>query len=449
MHVGGRQTLPVIVVAAGYAVMRLAFVFSGHTPVFHPDTDTYRVTPDLLGRTWRPWVYPLTNALLPDRGVVAFQTFVSALAFTTLAFAIASTLRSRGSKLVIGISILALGAVGRHTLWDSMLMTESLGLALTALLIVTFVWIDRIPPVGVLSVFMLWVFLRDAHVYLGALVVIGVIVWGVPRRRWILPLGCAAIFAWAALAAANNSQAEDYAVRINVAYHVAPDPEFFDWFVDQGMPESGAFALTDLNPDRPGHQLSALPTVETTTEWGELADQLRFRFRFLRADPVFENWLSEHGPRTYTRFLVEHPPFTFGALGRLFVDGDLYDEAFVDRTYMSLSSDEPVGLPGLVPDDGSVFSIILVAAGLAGLGLRSAAQRRLDPRSILPLALLASTVPHVLLAYHGSPWEIGRHGVILTFVLYLSAIWMIMLAFDRGGLDAVALPDVAETDPSA
>ncbi len=135
------------------------------------------------------------------------------------------------------------------------------------------------------------------------------------------------------------------------------------------------------------------------------------------------------GPRTYARYLVGHPTFALGALERLFVDGDLYDEAFVDRTYLRLSDDEPAGLP-LVPDDGSVFSVVLLLAGLAALGARTALARRFDARFVLPIVLASSTVPHVLLAYHGSPWEIGRHGLILTFVLHLSSIWMIAIALD-------------------
>ncbi len=44
--------------------------------------------------------------------------------------------------------------------------------------------------------------------------------------------------------------------------------------------------------------------------------------------------------------------------------------------------------------------------------------------------MAASTVPHALLAFHVSPFEIARKGVILAFVLVVACWWMIALAID-------------------
>jgi hypothetical protein len=45
--------------------------------------------------------------------------------------------------------------------------------------------------------------------------------------------------------------------------------------------------------------------------------------------------------------------------------------------------------------------------------------------------LLASTIPHALLAYHATPWELGRHGAVLALVLVVSGWWLVALTVDR------------------
>jgi hypothetical protein len=56
--------------------------------------------------------------------------------------------------------------------------------------------------------------------------------------------------------------------------------------------------------------------------------------------------------------------------------------------------------------------------------------RRVDRRWVLPGLLVASTIPHALLVFHGTPLELGRHGAVMSLVLVMSCWWMIALAID-------------------
>jgi hypothetical protein len=51
-----------------------------------------------------------------------------------------------------------------------------------------------------------------------------------------------------------------------------------------------------------------------------------------------------------------------------------------------------------------------------------------------------------LLAYHASPFEIARHGVILSLVLVVAAWWCIGLAADGFLARSSALPGAAGMD---
>jgi hypothetical protein len=394
-------------------MVRLAFVVGAQIVTIHPDTPSYQRAPDFFGGDWRPWLYPLINWLLPNVGVVIFQTALSAVAFVALAFAVASTMRTETLRAVAVLVVLLLGASTRNTLWDSYMLTESIAVSLTALVIAALIYWERVPGWAWLTLFACWIFTRDAHLYLGALLLAGCVILAWHHRRPVALIGMVVVMVWAVLAGQRNHDSEHYAVTVNVAFHAGRDVDKFVWFVDEGMPVSAGFLIPDFND----------------------------RFSYMLGDPEFQDWVAREGAATYARYLATHPAFTLGALRSVFVDRGIAVESLVDETYWHLADDEPAGVPWVWPADGNLYTLVLVAASIVGSLLVLLGGGGLDRRWILPAVLMMSTVPHALLAYHGTPWELARHGVVPAFVLVISAVWVIGLASDRALVAQLARRD--------
>ncbi len=223
--------------------------------------------------------------------------------------------------------------------------------------------------------------------------------WGWRHQRQVVPVGVAVVLAWGFVAGANDDTIEGYNVAANVAHRISADDAQWLWFEEEGMPESDAF--------------------DAANPYGRQAG--------LIDDPVFWTWSATDGPGTYARFLLGHPLFTFSALHHMLVDGGIVDEALVDHTNSRI-----VTTPGpdiVWPREASWYTGLLAAAALLGSYLVFLSGR-LDRRWLLPGLLAASSIPHAMLAYHASPFEIARHGVILSLVLVVAGWWVIALVAD-------------------
>ncbi len=390
------------VAATAYVLLRVALAARVHVIVPHLDAPSYQVPPSFTGAHSRPWVVPALYSFVDGHAATLVQAALGGLAFVVLALAIGSTIRDQRVRFVVMVIILLMGIAPRTTVWDVTLVSESVALSLTAILIAVLVWIDRLPWGVVATVFTLWVFTRDAHLYLGVLVLIGVGTWVWRRREWTLFVVMALVLAWAGLASRNNDTIEKYNVAINTAWHTSQDADMLRWFELRGMPASNAFASGDFD-----------------TRQVELLEDERFM-----------QWAATDGPGLYLRYLATHPGFTFEALVAVFENGDApVPQSLVDNSYSKLG-DSPLGPWVVWPSDASMYSGLLSIAALACLWF-GARRRRLDAGYVLPVALLASTIPHALLAYHATPWELGRHGAVLALVLVVSGWWLVALTVDR------------------
>jgi hypothetical protein len=387
--------------AAAYVAVRVALTAAVTIPV-HPDTPSYRLPPDFIGGRSRPWVMPTVMWLLPDRGVVIAQAALSAVAFIVFAAAVRSTIRRRELGNALSAFVLLVGLSERVVAWDVWMLTESISLSLSLLLIAAFIQLDRVNSWLFMAVFAAWVFTRDAHFYLGLMVTAGVAVWVWRRRaRGGLLLGCVVVMAWGLFAAGNDNTIERYNVTANVAWHVGRDVDQFRWFVDHGMPPSSAF----------------------------FEPSFLERHELLRGDPEFVEWADTAGPATYARYLATHPSFLLAGIERLVVDGDFMQESLVDHSEWH-GADEPPGVPWIWPKEASAWTLALLIGALVAV-LYAVSRHAVDERFMVPGILVLSTAPHALLAYHASPFEIARHGVVLALTLALSTAWLIALALDE------------------
>lgn len=388
-----------LLVGAGCYVLARVLVAASVGPHKHPDTTGYRDYPvDLLGRSPRPWV---ASALmrLGDHPYLVAQAALSGASFLVLGVAIAATMRERRVQIGVVALVALLGLAPRVTTWDTMMLTESLALSFSALLIACLIHIRRVPWPATAAVFTLWLFTRDAHFYLGVIVLAVVVVWSVRARRRALPIALAAAMTWGAVAYSNDDRIEGLNVTINVAWYAGTDVDTFHWFADRGMPVTDAFGY--------------LKFVD--------------RWQVMYADPTFREWAETDGQRVYTEYLATHPAFLFGAVRYMFAYPPRENYTLLDHSAFQVA--HTPGPPVVWPNRGSAYTAVLLLVALAGT-LLIRRDRKFDRRWALPGLLVASAVPHALLAYHAAPTEIARHGALLAFTLVLAGWWLIALTVD-------------------
>lgn len=369
-------------------------------PHWHPDTIGYADYPvSFTGNAPRPWLVTLVQHALTDYGVVVLQAVVSGVAFCVLAVAIGATIEDRRVRYGMGGLVLLLGLAPRITAWDTMLLSESLAVSLSALLLACLIHLERVPWWAVGLVFTLWVFTRESHWFLAVMLLPAVGWWAWRKRRIALPVVMVAAFVWSAAAYNNDDSTDAWGISANLAWYAGTDVETFRWFIDHGMPPSDGFTYRTLKD----------------------------RVDVLFLDPEFREWAGGDGVRVYAEYLATHPRFLFGeAFGAMFDPPPFDTNTLLDHEtfYMAETAGPPVW-----PRSGVLYTALLVAAaGLAGLQTWRAG--RIDRRWLLPIALIGSTIPHALLVYHVAPTELGRKGTLMAFVVVLACWWIVALALD-------------------
>lgn len=397
---------------AVYAVVRVAIAVA-HGPVTsHGDTDWYLIHPvSFLGRSPRPWVPALPMQTFGAWGYIVFQAALSGVAFCVLATTLGSTMRTpRGRWLMVGVVGL-LGLSPRVTAWDAMVLSESLAISLTALLIAAMIRLGRCPVWVWGAVFGLWLLTREAHLYLTPLFIVGVGVWGWRQRRWTIPAVTVVLSMWGWWTYQNDRWAEEYNLAANIALHVGNDPDMFRWFHAEGMPPSEGFYQLDYQP----------------------------RFEALVVDPEFALWVRDHGASVYARYLATHPRFLVTEPSLALVTNNARNGWSLTDHQHDHGIANTIGVP-FWPDRGTLYTdLLILGAVLAGLVTYRA--QRLDRRWVLPAVLIGSTWPHAWLVYHGAPWEVERHAVVLAFTLVVACWWTIGLAVDEALKRKEASPD--------
>lgn len=377
---------------AAFAALRVGATIGLPVARF-PDTAAYETAPSFVGSAARPWTLPLLYALVPvDSLRVLAQLVIAIACWGWLAVALSRRFEDPTVRTVALCGVLLLGTTARATGWDTAMLTESIAMSLTVALLAAALMIDRrwMPPLFV-AVFTLWTFTRDSHVYLAALVVATAAVgWRAEPRLRRAVAAMAIVVAWAWAAGANNTWTEGF----NVAANIAARHDEPQWFLDRGMPDSPVFGLP--------------PAERQDAAWD---------------DPELREWARTEGPGAYARYLVTHPRFTATGISALVVDDELNGGTMFDGDGNLSESRAPLPDPlerVLWPMYG--VPLLLPAAVLAAL----VAVRHNRRRLIEPTLLLASTLPHALLVYHGSPIELGRHALVLTLVVAVGSWWLLV-----------------------
>src|SRR5262245_58404754 len=224
--------------------------------------------------------------------IVLVQAVLGAASWGVLALVLARRYSSLVVGWAVGTAVLIFSLTATVTVWDGLLLSESLSISLLVLLIAASMWAFGQPSlaraavaVGVAGV---WVFARDSNAYmLGvASLAVGVLalVGSVPRPAFMIAIAWA-VLAVAALVAQSASPRWELALYDVLGKRILTDRSATEEFARAGMPVTPA-VLTMR--DR-----FAAQGFQTRPELAEL-----------------RRWTHEQGRQAYLRYLAQHPDKT-------------------------------------------------------------------------------------------------------------------------------------------
>jgi hypothetical protein len=292
--------------------------------------------------------------------------------------------------------------------------------ALCALLVAGWIVLIQSPRalwVGVvLFLSLLWAFARDTNAYV--LVVVGILVAltlarpEYRRLKTVLAVGSCAIF-----------------------------------LLDYGSAEAGKRWLQPMN-DIVDHRVLATPSLERyfvvhgfdpNTNWPD------------------GPWIRNRSQSVYARYLLTHLGYTLAAPFRGSQEA-LYSTrgnaaALIDPNltiYDDNASHRFMPLPARLERVVFPRGITLICALLAAVLIGAAAIARLagpKPVWLIPVAILLTTYPHFLIAWHQSGVEVDRHAFEAALLLRLAMLMLACFALDKAFLALNTTLLVESSDP--
>jgi hypothetical protein len=398
-----------------FAALRTLAVFDLKPARFGDSASYFHLS--FLGHAPRLWTAPLLFKVFPDDASrVAAQVFIGIACWWYLAATVAAELRDARARIAAYVVVGGFGLTLGVTSWDLTILSDSLSISLTVLLVAVW-WRELLHPTrwtapAVVVVGALWVFTRQSDVVVNHVIVVMAavsVVWARPRwRRATIALALLTVSLWGQY----NLRGDHYVTRVNinaiVIDRIEPVPGYLRWWADHGLPRVPK-SYAEVEPTSPQYR------------------------------PAYVHWLDQHGEGTYGLFLLTHPGYTLVSPWRDLLPVT-YGQLENRREPSILGFGEHYGaaravVPGIVAsalvDPGSA-GLLLVLAVVAGAGIVVTRRRHgYDRRWTLPLVVLAVNIPHVLIVWHGSTAELGRHSLALSVSTRLALWALVLLVGDR------------------
>lgn len=420
---GRRDWWPFVLLLVAYAIVRVA-AFDGVTTIAYRDSESYLdvARQSLLSPSFwagaRPWTVPLIYKLLPqtDEARAIAQLVISIACWAALSAVVARCLRPGVYRIVAFAALLGFSTSFSIIRWDTLILSESVSISLTALATAAWLELVRAPRpravVAVLVANLLWVFTRDSNAFLALLTALPALVWmarpgAIPRRWPALLAGVLAAMSVASVAATGTKEAQlrrnDRPLLHVVGRRVLIHPDLQAYFERHGMPSP---------PPRVRRYRKALAAIGATIPSDRRTD-------------AFLSWVRQHGRGTLARYLIAHP----GAALRPLIRFRRRLLGGVTVGYRSPDArralPEPVA-SALYPHRAS--SALLWLAMASALALLAALAGRPRRTWLVPIGLILLEIPHAVLVYHGDTLEIPRHAILMAIMLRLGALILALFA---------------------
>lgn len=370
---------------------------------------------DFVGGS-RPFMFPLLLKLFGSNAEATSwaQGILSIVSWSVLAAAMAYSLQTPLLKL-IAFGLILLLSLYRYIIgWDSVLLTESLSLSLTALFLAGWLWLAKgwqwHKVVFVMVIGLLWAFCRDTNAWV--LLIIALLLLLLAVFRLVEPKYLLISFSFIAIFFLSNLSADlgerwVFPFQNVMGRRLLANRQAVDFFAACGMPVSAEL-----------EQLA-----------GEFASG---EGRAFYEDPTLEGyrgWLRENGKRCYMQWLLSNPVESIRAPLREFNTLMRLENVSTSLFSRRFSPILPARLEGLLyfRQQPLIVFVILLLAVLIIVFAKPWKQNKTWSVAIILLLLL---FPHYFIVWHGDVMGIYRHVLIASIQLYLGMWLLVLLALD-------------------
>ncbi len=360
-----------------------------------------------------PFAVPLFYKLLGFhygnlQTVVFFQVLFSVISWTCLAWAVDRSLVNKWVRFCAFSVILGIGSTHQITRWDFLIGSESISVSLLALLLGCCISIHNRRSkwnlyVAVLLA-VLWAHSRDTNAYVLAFISGIIVVLSISNKlnwkRW--GFLCCSFFMSFSLSVVSSDIGRRWVFPfLNVmAQRILTDQAKLSYFSKHGMPVTPAL-------------------MRRTGKW---ASSDLWSFYYKPALESFRLWLFRDGKKAYIGFLVSHPIMTLCetiANLHLLLEADNTDDrhgGFASAAWKCINGFFYVN------------DLRIVVIWLFGLIVFAVMIRRLlDFSMTIPIILIAITLPHAYVVWHGDAMHVQRHALQVGIHFRLG-LWTISLS---------------------
>ncbi len=394
-----------------------ALVVVGIVTPWLPDSPGYMHL-SLTGGDLRLPTVPLLYKILPTNGLrVAGQTVLAAACWWVLAISAGRLISDRRVRLGAIGALLATGLCVPVVQWNTVILSESTALSLTALLVG--MWLRYVADrrwataFGVLIVTLFWTFTRQPHVLFGAIVAIAACVAAIvgrERRRVAIVLAIALVLISAGGFAElrHNSTLSENTLMYVIQARIVDNPSRDRWFASHGMPNPR------FNPKNP---MEAQPL-----------------------NPVFRRWIHTDGMRVYVEFVLTHPDYLLydelkwlpgASLGP---NGTTPSMLSPTVTYGFHRAVLPTPVDWILWDQGQIGTLLMLACAAVGLLAATRKGSRWDNALLVPGLVTVFAIPQAYIVWLSggeATHEIDRLSMVTGESIRIGLWCFVAFALDR------------------
>jgi hypothetical protein len=323
--------LVILGITALFLILKLSYLKSDQ-PHTMRDSLSYVLTsrePLQSARFWvglRPFTLPLvikwmrinTNNYLASeelKQMIRLQTYFSAVCWGLFAFSLTRVVRQRWLSAVLFGITLAFSLSVEVSLWDALLLSESLSFSLLVLMLASWVcmlfylpnfrqaWLRWLLVIGSLLVTVLYSFGRDSNIYYSLMAVaVLAFFWLVNRqlarfRAYILVYGAAiVVFFFAQYLSMSMGNRWQVFMYDHLGMRILLDPEATRFFAEQGLPVSDRLmTITTMRGSQYQKLIDESPDLRPVRDWVNCCSKTTY-IKYLLSNPLrtlssaLENW---------------------------------------------------------------------------------------------------------------------------------------------------------------
>jgi len=344
--------------------------------------------------------------------IALLQNYLSMFAWCFLGWMLARRLKYPFVKIVGATSVMLFGFTPQIAEWDSVLSPESLSLSMFAVLLglmleVLFRAASADEPfkspadkilLAVLTVwYLLWVFVRDVHLYAIPVTAILLIpLFFIKKFKSAKPLyyataTLAIFFVIGYLSARDSHRATRFPLMNSLDVYILPYPARVEYFKGYGMPDKEAPNYKDA--------------------------------------PVYQAWADENAPKAYAMFLLTHPGFVVTTLwDNMGLLSDEYTQPYfitdeVRNRETLLTVGEMVN-----PQTGFVYLITFIITLTYIVQAFQNRSLRLSAWAWLAVLVFGISAATLFISYFGDTAGLRRH-IMPSVEMFRLYLWVFLLPF--------------------